>query len=96
MVVVWDSLGSSRLGSFSTVIATLAVSLLMMYALKYIKVLRVSKEGELEGLDLHEHGAVAYPEYALMSIGDALTGPNGHSPDGALALDSVENASIGD
>jgi ammonium transporter, Amt family len=28
-------------------------------------VLRVSKAGELEGLDLHEHGAVAYPEYAL-------------------------------
>jgi hypothetical protein len=24
--------------------------------------LRVSKEGELEGLDLHEHGGPAYPE----------------------------------
>ncbi len=28
--------------------------------------LRVSKVGELEGLDLHEHGAVAYPDYALV------------------------------
>jgi ammonia channel protein AmtB len=27
--------------------------------------LRVSKEGELEGLDLHEHGMVAYPEYVI-------------------------------
>ncbi|GAC1432753.1 MAG: hypothetical protein PVS3B3_20930 [Ktedonobacteraceae bacterium] len=31
----------------------------------YVGVLRVSKAGELEGLDLHEHGASAYPEYAL-------------------------------
>ena len=27
-----------------------------------IVALRVSKEGELEGLDLHEHGGTAYPE----------------------------------
>ena len=27
--------------------------------------LRVSKEGELYGLDLHEHGIPAYPEYVL-------------------------------
>jgi len=25
----------------------------------------VSREGELEGLDLHEHGMVAYPEYVI-------------------------------
>jgi Amt family ammonium transporter len=30
--------------------------------------LRVSKEGELEGLDLHEHGISAYPEYVISSI----------------------------
>ncbi len=58
-------LGRQALGSGVTVVATLAVSLLMMYGLKYVGVLRVSRAGELEGLDLHEHGASAYPEYAL-------------------------------
>lgn len=56
-----------------------------MYALKYVGVLRVSKEGELEGLDIHEHGASAYPEYALAVAGSS-NGHNGHA--GTLA--SVE------
>ncbi len=65
------------IGSGATVIATLAISLIMMYALKYVGVLRVSKQGELEGLDLHEHGAVAYPEYALLGgVVPALSGEN--------------------
>ncbi len=65
------------LGSGATVLATLAISLIMMYALKYVGVLRVSKEGELEGLDIHEHGASAYPEYAL-AVAGASNGHNGH------------------
>ncbi len=68
-------LGLQALGSFSTVAATLGVSLLMMFALKWIGVLRVSKAGELEGLDLHEHGASAYPEYALAGV-DTFSGGN--------------------
>lgn len=55
------------LGSASVCLATFAVSLIMMVVLKKVGVLRVSKAGELEGLDLHEHGASAYPEYALAS-----------------------------
>jgi hypothetical protein len=34
-----------------------------MYAVKATGTLRVSREGELEGLDLHEHGMTAYPEF---------------------------------
>jgi hypothetical protein len=34
----------------------------LMYAVKATGTLRVSREGELEGLDLHEHGGGAYPE----------------------------------
>lgn len=63
-----DQLRTQLIGSGSTTIATLAVSLAMMFALKYVGVLRVSKAGELEGLDIHEHGASAYPEYALASV----------------------------
>lgn len=36
-----------------------------MYAVKAMGVLRVSTAGELQGLDLHEHGIPAYPEYVL-------------------------------
>ena len=42
-----------------------------MYAVKATGTLRVSREGELEGLDLHEHGMVAYPEYALIAAAAA-------------------------
>jgi hypothetical protein len=37
----------------------------VMYAVKATGTLRVSAEGEREGLDLHEHGMVAYPEYVV-------------------------------
>jgi Amt family ammonium transporter len=42
--------------------AALGVGLLLMYAVKLTGTLRVSEEGELMGLDKHEHGGVAYPE----------------------------------
>jgi len=38
-----------------------------MYAVKLTGTLRISKEGELEGLDLHEHGGPAYPEQITSS-----------------------------
>jgi len=73
-----SQLSLQALGSFSTVAATLSISLVMMFALKKIGVLRVSKAGELEGLDLHEHGASAYPEFALAVAGGTFSsGPNG-------------------
>ncbi|MFL5691722.1 MAG: hypothetical protein ACJ795_07945, partial [Ktedonobacteraceae bacterium] len=73
-----SQLVTQAIGSSVTVVATLGVSLLMMFALKYVGVLRVSKEGELEGLDLHEHGATAYPEYAMAGVGLLSTGQNGN------------------
>jgi Amt family ammonium transporter len=54
-------------GSAFITVATLVAGLLVMYAIKAIGWLRISKEGELEGLDIHDHGAPAYhPEYAYM------------------------------
>ena len=47
------------------VTATFVTTLAMMYAIHAFGILRVSEEGELIGLDLHEHGIPAYPEYAL-------------------------------
>src|SRR6185503_17210025 len=53
------------IGSGSVVFATLAASFVLMYAVKATGTLRVSREGELMGLDLHEHGMNAYPEYVI-------------------------------
>jgi len=56
---------AQAIGSASVVFATLAASAVLMYAVKATGTLRVSREGELEGLDLHEHGMLAYPEYVI-------------------------------
>jgi ammonium transporter, Amt family len=58
-------LTAQAIGSASVVLATLVVSAVLMYAVKATGTLRVSREGELEGLDLHEHGMLAYPEYVI-------------------------------
>ncbi len=42
--------------------AALIAGLLLMYAVNLTGTLRVSNEGELQGLDIHEHGGSAYPE----------------------------------
>ena len=46
--------------------------------------LRVSREGELDGLDLHEHGMLAYPEYVIH--GDIHTHHTGSSVPSAMAV----------
>jgi ammonium transporter, Amt family len=55
------------IGSFIVTVSTFSVALAMMYVINLIGMLRVSREGELEGLDIHEHGIPAYPEYAIAS-----------------------------
>jgi Amt family ammonium transporter len=60
---------AQAIGSASIVFATLAVSVVLMYAVKATGTLRVSREGELAGLDLTEHGMVAYPEYVIHGSG---------------------------
>jgi Amt family ammonium transporter len=59
---VW---GTAAIGGGAFVVAYL-----VMRAVKATGTLRVSEEGELEGLDIHEHGAPAYhPEAAYMGKG---------------------------
>ncbi len=53
------------IGSAIVTTATFSVGLALMLAVKAMGYLRVSAEGEFEGIDLHEHGIPAYPEYAL-------------------------------
>ncbi len=58
-------LAAQAVGSIIVTLSTFGVGLILMYAVKATGTLRVAKEMEIEGLDLHEHGISAYPEYAL-------------------------------
>jgi Amt family ammonium transporter len=56
-------LRAQAIGSATCVIVVGGVALIIMYAIRQLKGswnLRLSPEGELEGLDLHEHGITAY------------------------------------
>jgi len=65
-------LRAQAIGSLTCVIVVTGVSLLIMYGIRSIKGswnLRVSRDGELEGLDIHEHGTPAYH----MEFGQGMT-----------------------
>jgi Amt family ammonium transporter len=70
------------IGSLIVTVSTLAVALAVMYAVNAFGLLRVSAEGEAYGLDLHEHGIPAYPEYMITYAGR----PSGLGPDPTPAI----------
>jgi Amt family ammonium transporter len=56
----------------------LVVGLVLMNLVKMTRTLRVSEEGELEGIDIHEHGAPAYhpePGYTGIAPGSSVMSP---------------------
>ena len=55
--------------------ATLAVSLLVMYAVDALGLLRLSHDAEMDGMDLHEHGISAYPEYVISALASPAGAP---------------------
>jgi len=55
------------IGSLVVCTATFVSALAMFAALNTFGLLRVSKEGELEGLDIDQHGISAYPDYQIGS-----------------------------
>src|SRR5437868_13527579 len=69
------------IGSAIVTVSTFAVSMVLMYAVNAMGVLRVEKEAELYGMDLHEHGISAYPEYVISALG----APSGMSQELPLA-----------
>jgi Amt family ammonium transporter len=52
-------------GSLIVCVATFVSAMIMFKALDVVKLLRVAKEGEQEGLDIDQHGLTAYPEYQI-------------------------------
>ena len=76
---------AQAIGSASITLATFAVSMVVMLAVNATGLLRVSREGELYGLDLHEHGISAYPEYVITALG---------SPTGLTALQQTSASHV--
>jgi Amt family ammonium transporter len=62
-------LAAQAIGSLIVTVSTFSVALAAMYLIKALGLLRVSADGEAYGLDLHEHGISAYPEYVISSVG---------------------------
>ena len=77
------------IGSFSICAATLAVAFVLMYAVKLTGTLRVSRQGELEGLDIHEHGMVAYPEYVIHGFEPVPTSIGGGHTQASVAVAQI-------
>ncbi len=64
----WTVLAAQAVGSVIITLATFGVSMVVMYAVNAFGLLRVSEEGENYGLDVHEHGINAYPEYVIRAV----------------------------
>lgn len=67
-------LEAQLIGSAMITLSTFALAMGLMYVVHLTGTLRVSAAGEMEGLDIHEHGIMAYPEYVITDAGT----PSGH------------------
>jgi Amt family ammonium transporter len=65
------------IGSVTVCVATFATAMAMFGLLKAVNLLRLSKDGEMLGMDIDQHGISAYPEYVI----SALTAPHGMGRD---------------
>ncbi len=76
------------IGNGIITIATFVVAMVVMYAVNSMGLLRITPEGENYGLDLHEHGISAYPEYVISSMGR----PGGMAMESTHHLSATEPA----
>jgi Amt family ammonium transporter len=83
-------------GSFIMTASVLILGFALMYGVKLTKTLRISEEGELEGIDIHEHGAPAYhPEYGFMGVAGVGSGSTGGAGTSAPAGVMVSRTPVG-
>ena len=57
------------IGSACITLATFGVAMVVMLLVNATGTLRLPAEAELYGMDLHEHGISAYPEYVISALG---------------------------
>jgi ammonium transporter, Amt family len=68
----WNQFIAQVIGNAAIGIGVFIAAMILMYAVKATGTLRISKDGELEGLDLHEHGGHAYPDTTMPTSGVEL------------------------
>jgi Amt family ammonium transporter len=56
-------------GSAVVTLATFSIAMIVMLVVNATGTLRLPAEFELYGMDLHEHGISAYPEYVITALG---------------------------
>jgi Amt family ammonium transporter len=62
-------LEAQAIGSACVTLATFGVAMAVMLLVNATGTLRLPREAELYGMDLHEHGISAYPEYVISALG---------------------------
>jgi len=62
-------LKAQLIGSACITLATFGVAMVVMHAVNALGMLRLPAEMEAYGMDLHEHGISAYPEYVISALG---------------------------
>jgi len=88
-----EQLFAQFIGSMTCVVVVLGVTLLVMYSIKALRgswTLRVSRDGELEGLDIHEHGTPAY--HVEFGMGMTYSSPPSLPPNGGGTTDVTDTA----
>jgi Amt family ammonium transporter len=74
----FKQLGIQIMGSAIVTGSVLVLGFTLMYLVKATRTLRISEAGELEGIDIHEHGAPAYhpePAYTGIAPGAGVSRP---------------------
>ena len=61
-------LGVQALGVIAVLVWCVITGYILFSTIKVVVGLRVSQEEEMEGLDLREHGASAYPDFSVSSM----------------------------
>jgi Amt family ammonium transporter len=84
-------LKAQAIGSACITLSTFAVAMVVMYVVNAMGLLRLPREAELYGMDLHEHGISAYPEYVISAIG----APGGMEQELPLTQAAKATAAVG-
>ncbi len=71
-----DTLWAQMKGSAIMTVASFGIAFALMWGVRAFRLLRLEKDGELEGIDIYEHGAPAFhPEYAFMGTSASGAAP---------------------
>ncbi len=89
-----DQLLAQAIGSMTAVVAVSAVAAVLMYAVKATGTLRVDRDGELEGLDIFEHGTPAY--HVEFGQGMTYTSPLGTGGPIRVTATDAEETKVGE